>query len=123
MTRILLIDDDEHLRVTLKIALERAGHDVQVAVNGEDGLDFMKTHEVDILVTDLLMPVKEGIETIIEARKSYPDLKIVAMSGGGRTGNIRFLDMAMELGASQTLAKPFAMKALVDCVRELTDGA
>jgi DNA-binding NtrC family response regulator len=123
MTKILLIDDDEHLRVTLKIALERAGHDVQVAVNGEDGLDFMKTHEINILVTDLLMPVKEGIETIIEARKCYPDVKIVAMSGGGRTGNIRFLDMAMQLGASHTLAKPFAMKALVDCVRELTVGA
>jgi DNA-binding NtrC family response regulator len=122
MTKILLIDDDAHLRVTLKIALERAGYDVQVAVDGEDGLNFLKSHEVNILVTDILMPVKEGIETIIEARKNYPDLKIVAISGGGRTGNVGFLNMAMKLGASQTLSKPFAMKALVDCVKDLTAG-
>jgi len=122
MTRILLIDDDEHLRATLTIALKRAGHDVHVAADGEIGLDFLMEHEVDILITDILMPVKEGIETIIEVRKCYPDLKIVAISGGGRSGNVGFLQMAKKLGASEALSKPFAMKALVDCVEELTAG-
>jgi CheY-like chemotaxis protein len=127
MARILLIDDEPQLRTTLILALKRAGHQVHSAGDGEEGIAFLASRTVDIVITDIMMPRKEGIETIIELRKLYPDIKIVAISGGGRTGNVGFLEMAKKFGAAHTLAKPFTMKALVDCVRDLepgsTDGA
>ena len=122
MARILLIDDEPQLRRTLTLALERAGHEVYCAGDGEEGIAFLTSRQVDIVISDIMMPQKEGIETIIELRKLYPDIKVVAISGGGRTGNFGFLKMAKKFGASHTLAKPFTMKALVDCVRELEAG-
>lgn len=119
MVKILLIDDDPHLQMTLKIGLTRSGYDVLVAGDGEQGLKLLRDNRIDILITDIMMPGKEGIETIIDVRKLYPDIKILAISGGGQSGNITFLNMAKKFGAAGTLAKPFTVKALSDCVMKI----
>jgi DNA-binding NtrC family response regulator len=119
MASILVIDDDPQLRATLRIALNRAGYEVHCANEGEQGIDLLRSHAIDMVISDILMPGKEGIETIIELHKLYPDIKIVAISGGGVTGNIGFLEMAKKFGAVRALAKPFAMTVLIDCLRDL----
>ena len=118
MARILVIDDEELVRFTLKQALQKAGHEVVEAADGNDGITFIKRSRFDLIITDIIMPEKEGIETIVELRRDDPDLKIIAISGGGRTGNTDYLELAQKLGAQQVLQKPFARQELLDAVQE-----
>ena len=114
--RILLIDDDALLRQTIRKMLESAGHEVVEAENGRIGLDAFRKQAIDAVVTDIIMPQKEGIETIRDIRALNPAVRIVAISGGGRTHQMDFLNIAAKLGASATLSKPFRKEALLACV-------
>jgi CheY-like chemotaxis protein len=119
MAKILLVEDEEQVRVMLRTVLETAGHDVQEATNGEEAITKYHQNPADLIVTDIVMPEKEGIETIITLRKSNPELKIIAMSGGGRTSAHDYLHLAKKLGADYTLAKPFLPDQLLESVNQL----
>jgi DNA-binding NtrC family response regulator len=108
MAKILLVDDEEQLRSMLKIVLEDAGHEVEEAGNGKEAAEKYQRRPVELMVTDIVMPDEEGIETIIKFRKSHPNAKILAMSGGGRKGRLDYLELAQKFGAHGTLAKPFS---------------
>ncbi|MEO8434792.1 MAG: response regulator [Pyrinomonadaceae bacterium] len=122
MASILLVDDDEQLRPMLKMVLERAGHVVNAAGNGKEALVSYSLHPTELVVTDLVMPDKEGLETIRELRRTYPDLKIIAMSGGGRTGVQNYLELAVKFGANHILNKPFSNQELLDGVQMLVSA-
>ncbi len=109
MSKVLIIDNDPLLCDTLKMAAEGASHTVKLAQNGREGIEIFETFGPDVVVTDILMPEKEGMETIVELRRLNPDVPIIAMSGAAPAGNISFLRIAQKLGANKTLSKPFAM--------------
>jgi DNA-binding response OmpR family regulator len=119
VARILIIDDEDQPRRMLYQALTRAGYEVVEARDGNEGLARFREAPADLIITDILMPEKEGLETIIDLRREFPNVKIVAMSGGGRTGSLNFLDIARRLGAQCTLPKPFGLQDMLKAVREL----
>jgi CheY-like chemotaxis protein len=114
---VLVIDDEAIVRMTLARMLELAGYRVLQAVNGVEGLKVFAREHIDLVMCDIIMPEKEGIETIGEIRCKNRTVKIIAMSGGGRMGSGGFLDMAMRLGADHTLAKPFDREDLKSLLR------
>ena len=124
MARILIIDDEDLDRMTLSQILEGDGHTVTEATDGEEGIAALRETPVDVVITDILMPNKEGIETIKELRQIAPDVKIIAISGGGRMQNANYLDVAQKLGANAVLKKPFEPQVLRDTVNACleTDG-
>ncbi len=95
------------------------GHEVVNASNGKEGIKLFRENGADLIITDIVMPEKEGLETIMELRKGYPDVKIIAISGGGRVDPESYLTMAEKMGASRTLTKPFEREELLEAVREL----
>ena len=117
--RILVVDDNEDLRTTIQALLQADGFEVAVAADGEAALVQNKSRPADVVVTDLFMPDKDGIETIIELKKLYPNIKIVAMSGWTSTQGSDYLQVAREIGAAVTLQKPFDPKELSRVVRQL----
>ena len=119
IVRILVIDDDEDFRSMLRTALEQDGYAVEEARNGREGLQRYVIAPTDVVITDLLMPEQEGLETIRALRQMNPQVKIIAISGGGRTGNLNFLPLASMFGALRTLQKPFTLQQLHDVVREV----
>ncbi len=119
MSRILVIDDEPNILMMLKRMLERAGYDVDIAVNGEEGLELFKKFPADLIITDIVMPEKEGLETIRELKKQYPGLKIIAISGGGRIDSREYLESARLFGASKIFQKPFRQKEMISAVKEL----
>ncbi len=121
MMRILIIDDNEQMRVLLRQAMQWAGFEVDVAENGRHGQQLFESQAADLVITDLIMPEQEGLETICELKKIQPGVRIIAISGGGRIGPEAYLPAAMELGADRIFAKPFDIKELVEAVRELLD--
>ena len=118
MDKILVIDDDPAMRAMIKQMLERAGYAVDEAENGALGMEKFRAQPASLIVTDIVMPDQEGIETIAEFRKDFPDVKIIAMSGGGRKGNVDFLGLAERMGASHTFPKPVDRKAFLQAVSE-----
>ncbi len=122
MARILVVDDEEPVRELMTLVLQLEEHDVTQAADGNGCLAALARDTFDLVLTDLVMPDKEGIETIMEIRKMYPDQKIVAMSGGGRGSAGDYLDLAAHLGASRTLEKPFSNEQLLDAVLEVLAG-
>lgn len=114
--KVLLLEDDQDLRATLVYGLEAAGYEVKPAADGRDVLKMIDDFAPDVIVTDVIMPHKEGIETIQEVRSVKPNLPIVAMSGGGRMNADDILRFAAAFGVQQTIAKPFKIKDLVDAV-------
>ena len=113
MTTILIIDDEEQMRGMLRKMLERAGYDVLEAMEGEAGLNLYKSAQVDLVITDLLMPGREGLETIMAFKRENPAVRIIAISGGGRDGVLNFLPAAEKLGAAASLSKPFERQELL----------
>ncbi len=116
---VLIIDDDDLIRDTLKTALEGAGYRVVTASEGEEGVAIFRTAPTDVVVCDIFMPGMEGIETIRMLREWNPQVKIVAISGGGMRGELAFLDIARKFGADSALAKPFSVSEMLAIVREL----
>ncbi len=107
MARILVIDDDSAARDTIVQVLEDGGYQVTSAEDGRRGLASFRRDPPDLVITDIIMPEKEGIQTITEMRGERPDAKIIAISGGGRIGNTDFLRIARHLGAMDVIPKPF----------------
>jgi CheY-like chemotaxis protein len=118
MARILVIDDDEDVRAVLRGVLEQAGHEVVVAANGVEGIDAFRRLAADLVITDIVMPEKEGIETIRDLVEEFPNARIVAMSGGGkRLNRDNALFTASEIGAYKILRKPFEPSELLSSVQ------
>ena len=118
---ILVIDDDEIIRELLRAILEREGYLVFEAPDGGEGLKQFTETPTDLVITDLIMPGKEGIETIRDLRRKFQDVKIIAVSGGGRIGPDCYLKMAKGVGALRTLSKPFDRKVLLKAVEEIIE--
>lgn len=119
MARILIIDDEESIRVLLRKILERAGHEVIEAVDGEKGTEFFYQTPADLIVTDILMPEKEGLQTIMDIRRDFPEVRIIAISGGGTVEPETYLKLAKKFGADRTIVKPFRASELLAMVAEL----
>jgi DNA-binding response OmpR family regulator len=117
--RILIIDDDEQIRVLLRQMMEWAGFEVMVAENGRIGMEIQQHTPADLIITDLIMPEQEGLETISRLKKEYAEIKIIAISGGGRIGPEAYLPAARELGADRAFSKPFDVQEVVSAVKEL----
>lgn len=120
--RILIIDDEVHILLMLKKMLEKAGYEVDIASNGLEGLKLFRKDLPALVITDIIMPEKEGLETIREMKKEQPDLKILAMSGGGKISADNYLDTAKIFGASGIIEKPFNQSRLLSIVDELMKG-
>ena len=117
--RVLIVDDDEQIRVLLQQMMEWAGFDVLVAENGKIAMQMQSRQPADLVITDLIMPEQEGLETISWLKKDYPGIKIIAISGGGRIGPEAYLPAALELGADLVFSKPFDVQEVVNSVKEL----
>ena len=117
--KILVIDDDAQIRYLLRQVMEWAGFEVIEADNGRVGMAKQRLHQADLVITDLIMPEQEGLETITTLKKEFPQLKIVAISGGGRIGPEAYLPAAQELGAHRIFSKPFDVLELTRAVKEL----
>ena len=113
---ILILDDEEGIRDLFRETLEGAGYQTIVSASGKDALRQLKLHPIDLLITDLVMPGQEGIETIVVVRKDYPRLKILAISGFGGGSHLKAAQM---LGANETLPKPVDITQLRNTVRVL----
>lgn len=119
MKSILVVDDDDMFRAMLCETLKTAGYEVFEAENGRVAMKFVRSTNLDLVVTDLIMPEQEGIETIREIKRLYPELKIIAVSGGMIGGNMDFLPIAEHMGASRIFKKPIDRKAFISAVSEL----
>ena len=120
MARVLVIDDEELVLDALGRLLERAGHEVFTAGDAATGESLYRQKHPDVAIIDILMPQKDGIAAIISLRNEFPDAKIIAISGGGKTGKLDFLPAAQHLGAIRTFVKPFNPSDLIDAVAEAT---
>jgi CheY-like chemotaxis protein len=119
MATIYVFDDEPSILLMIKKMLGKAGHDVFTALNGREGMELFNNKKPDLLITDILMPEKEGLETIMELRKKYPDLKIIAISGGGRFGPEGYLPGAKLLGADLVFQKPLVQKEFLQAISSL----
>ena len=122
MPQILIVDDSEEFRHMLRNVLQTAGYDVQDAPNGKAALELYRQHPFDLVITDLIMPEKEGLETIVEFRRIHQAVKIIAISGGDRINAANNLAMAQKLGADRTLPKPFSPDEILNIVAQLLGG-
>ncbi len=117
--RVLVVDDNPDTRSLVKLVLERAGFEAQVAADGQRALDLQRERPADVLITDIFMPESDGIELIARFKSGFPQVKIIAMSGGGHVSKKDYLPVAKEIGADGVLQKPFAAETLVRMLREL----
>ena len=115
MATILIIDDEESIRLLLRSALEAAGYEVTEAANGRQGLELYRHRPTDLVITDIVMPELNGLDMLLELTREFIHAKVIAISGAG--GEQNDLDVAKLLGARQTLQKPFSMQKLLDSVR------
>lgn len=121
MARILVIDDDAAVRTAVRVALERVGHEVIDAANGAAGLRAFAGSNIALVITDVLMPERDGVEVVLQLRSQRPSLPVLAISGGGDThlDKAHLLDTISLLGATRVLGKPFSIRELQDIVSEL----
>ncbi len=120
---ILVVDDDDQIRAMLSRLLSRSAFRVHVASNGRRALTVLDEEAIDLLITDIIMPVKEGIELITTVRAQRPSLPVIAISGGGRVDPGHYLELAKTLGANRVLGKPFDIDELLEACRQLTAKA
>lgn len=118
MATILVIDDDQQVCALLKQVLEEQGYTVESALNGIEGISRFRSCPADLIILDILMPEKEGLETILDLRREFPRVKIIAMSGGSERAKLNLLDLARRLGAQYTLNKPFQLQTITDLVKK-----
>jgi len=129
MASILIIDDEENIRDSLQMVLERAGYEVRVASDGNEAIELQREKPAQLVITDIKMPEKDGVRTIKEMRREFPAVRIIAISGGGsveplayKPGAITttaYLAAAKEVGADRVFAKPFDRKNLIQAVDDL----
>jgi YesN/AraC family two-component response regulator len=119
MKKILIIDDELSIQKLLKMLLERNRYQTFEASNGTQGIALYKKHKPDLIITDLIMPEKEGLETIRELKKIDPDVKIIALSGGGLGDPKMYLNMASTFGAVRTFNKPVDNDILISNIKEI----
>lgn len=119
MASILVIDDNNEMRRLLRDLLERVGYQVFEASEGDEGIKLYREQQIEMVITDLIMPGKEGIETIIQLKQDVPDVKIIAMSGGGQIKPQFYLECAKGFGAVHAFAKPINCQKLLAAVKEL----
>jgi len=130
MTKVIIIDDEEDVRIVLNEIFVRAGFDVAVASNGDDGLNLLREQGADLVITDIIMPGSDGVETAYDIRMEFPKTKIIVMSGGGNIApqeyepnaitTSAYLASAAAIGADLTLTKPFDRDELIKAAKELT---
>ena len=118
-TSVLIVDDNADMRSFVKLVLERAGFEAQVAADGENALDLQRVRPVDVLITDIFMPERDGIELIHQFKSAFPQVKIIAMSGGGRISKMNYLPLAADIGADMVLHKPFGADTLLSMMHDL----
>ncbi len=120
MPNIIIIDDDRFVCKTLKRIFEKEGHTVDVAEDGEQGIQLVRRSNPDLVIIDIIMLNKEGIETIDELIKEYPDIKMIAISGGGlRLEACQYLDLALKIRVKAALKKPFDRDEIVNLANEI----
>ena len=119
MARILIIDDEPSILEVLRKILLFEGYDVVTAINGEEGLELFRQTPCDLVITDMVMPLKDGLQTILDLRNEKPDLPIIAMSGGGTISKERYLTVAGYLDKVITVAKPFSVGSIAEAVTSL----
>ena len=119
MARILIIDDDIKFLKMFRQMLERAGHEVLIALNGRIGVELFRKNRTDLIITDIFMPEKEGVEIVRELKKEFPMVKIIVMSGGGKRLEFGYLEAAEMLGADRSFNKPFERQEMLAAIQEL----
>jgi len=119
MARILIIDDNAQLREMLNLMLAQAGHEVVEAGSGETGVNLYREKPADVVVLDILMPEKGGLETIVELKRDFPNVKVIGISGGFQKKTDENQTLADLLGIQRTLSKPFAPEELLKTIREV----
>jgi len=120
MARILIIEDEEIFRTMLRQILEERGHTVAEADDGITGIALYRRHPADLIITDIIMPNKDGMAVISELKRDFPDVKIIAITGGGQKGQAEFFfDASLILGAKRTFLKPVHMPELLAAIDEL----
>ena len=129
MARIIVIDDEKDVREVLREVLERAGFDVEIADNSDDGLELLRNIGADLVITDIIMPGKDGVETVHDIRRNFPNTPVIVISGGGNIVPMEYepsaiktspyLASASAAGADVTLTKPFDRREILDAVKEL----
>ncbi len=117
--RILVIDDEPPVRQMLAQMLGRAGYEVEEAEDGVKAIELLKQNPADIVITDMIMPNKEGMDTIMEICRDFPELKVIAISGGGDIGAQEYLSIASRCGALKTFAKPLSRDDMLSAIEEL----
>lgn len=122
MEQILIIDDEAPIRSMIRLVLERAGYAVAEAADGIEGIQRFREKPADLIITDLIMPNKDGIGVILELKKEFPGVKIIAMSGGGLNRPEGYLRGAKKLGAAYTLSKPISRQELLRAVADTLKG-
>lgn len=122
MPKILVIEDDKSFRNVLVQMLDKAGYEVDQAEDGNEALGICAQFQPDLVLTDIIMPDKEGLETIQDLLSYCPDMRIIAMSGGGKMGPDSYLPLAKKLGAKATLQKPFMRDDLLSTIAEVLEG-
>ena len=124
MKIILLIEDDESQRILYRSILEKAGYEVLEAPNGDIGCQIYRKESCDMIITDMFMPEKEGMETILELKAEFPDIKILAISGGGALGETEtILEAAKDFGATEILSKPIKKELFLESVSRVLAGS
>ena len=118
MARILLVDDDSLIRAHARSLLEEAGHEVVEAKDGREGVERYERHRPDLVITDIIMPGQEGVETIAKIRRLNRQVPIIAVSSGGPGGSGLFLQLAQGVGATRTVRKPLEENGLLQVVSE-----
>jgi len=121
MATILIIEDDDQIRTMLQQVLDEEGYDVMEARDGREGTRMCREKSPDLVITDMVMPKKDGMETIVDLRMEFPDVKIIAISGGGRVGPETYLEIAKGFGAEAIFTKPFMIRELLDSIKRLLD--
>ena len=115
MASILIVDDEASIRSLLRRILEGDGHKVREAANGQDGLALYREHPADLVITDILMPERDGMDVTLALTQEFLDAKVIAMTGG--TGDQNFLDVAKLFGARSVIHKPFEVEEIRQLVR------
>jgi CheY-like chemotaxis protein len=121
--KVLVIDDDHLVRYTLSKILQRNGYDVTTASDGKRAMAVFRDERPDVVITDIIMPEQEGIETILKIRSERPEVKIIAISGGARNRNLGYLGMAEAFGADDVISKPFEAEELLSRLARFDLGA